>query len=227
MLRSTLDVHPSIVQKQKPVLGLLSGMGLWHPARDTELVQIVDRALDDATARSGSWLACRPGCSQCCHGVFAITALDRLRLREGLTTLSQADPARASRVRERAEASLARLDADFPGDRITGVLGDSPEDEARFASFANDEPCPALDPATGTCDLYTARPLTCRIFGPPVLSEDGLGMCELCFVGASEAEILSAIMHLTHAPLEDALTSEAEQAGERRGSTIVTYALLR
>ncbi len=27
-----------------------------------------------------------------------------------------------------------------------------------FEDFANDEPCPVLDPKTGTCDLYTARP---------------------------------------------------------------------
>jgi Fe-S-cluster containining protein len=198
-----------------------------HPARDIELVQIVDRALEDATARGGHWLACRPGCSQCCHGVFAISALDASRLQEGLAALSHADPDRASRVRRRAEAGVARLAADFPGDRATGILGDSPADQASFATFADDEPCPALDPATGACDLYAARPLTCRIFGPPVLSEDGLGMCELCFVGASEAEIAAAEMYLAHGPLEEELTEEVEQSGGARGSTIVAYALAR
>jgi Fe-S-cluster containining protein len=129
-------------------------------------------------------------------------------------------------VRQRAEASVAALSAEFPGDPQTGILGDSDADRERFEAFANDEPCPALDPLTGACDLYAARPLTCRIFGPPVLSEDGLGMCELCFVGATESEITAAQMHLTHGPLEDTLTVEAEQARGRSGSTLVAWALL-
>lgn len=202
-------------------------MAATRPARDGELIQIVDSALADAARRAGDWLACRPGCTQCCHGVFAISPLDALRLKDGLAALSEADPVRASEVRQRAEASVAGQAAEFPGDPVTGILGESELDQDRFESFATDEPCPALDPATGACDLYAARPMTCRIFGPPVLSEDGLGMCELCFVGASEAEILAAEMHLTHAPLEDALTEEAEQAGAPRGQTIVAYALLR
>ena len=54
-----------------------------RPAGDMELVQIMDAALADATTRSGAWLACRPGCSQCCHGVFRMSMLDAERLREG------------------------------------------------------------------------------------------------------------------------------------------------
>ncbi len=202
------------------------GMAATHPARDTELVQIVDRALAEAAARSGDWLACRPGCSQCCHGVFAISALDASRLRQGLEALDAADPARAARVRLRSAASVAALAAGFPGDPRTGVLGQTEQEQERFVDFANEDPCPALDPATGTCDLYAARPLTCRIFGPPVLSEDGLGMCELCFAGASEAEIAAGEMHLTHGPLEVTLNAQAESATGLRGTTIVAYALL-
>ena len=36
--------------------------------------------------------------------------------------------------------------------------------------------------------------MTCRVFGPPVRSEDGLGVCELCFHGASEKEIAACEM---------------------------------
>ena len=70
-----------------------------------QLVQIVDAALADSVRRSGAWLACRPGCSQCCHGVFAISALDAHRLREGLHELRRSDPARAAAVDTRALAS--------------------------------------------------------------------------------------------------------------------------
>ncbi len=203
------------------------GMAAMRPAGDGELVQIVERALADATVRGGRWLACRPGCAQCCHGVFAISALDAMRLRDGLAELSQGDPERAARVRQRAEASVAGYGVEFPGDPVTGVVGETDEEQERFAEFANEAACPALDPDSGTCDLYAWRPLTCRIFGPPVLSADGLGMCELCFVGASEAEIAAGEMYLTHAALEDSLTGQTEDGGEPSGSTIVAYALLR
>ena len=196
-----------------------------RPARDTELVQIVDAALADATARGSDWLACRPGCTQCCHGVFAINQLDAERLRDGLTQLALDDPMRAAAVRARAEEAVARLSIDFPGDPVTGILGTSDEEEDAFAEFANDEPCPVLSPETGTCDLYEARPLTCRVFGPPVLSEEGLGMCELCYQGASEAEIAAGEMHLTHHALEEKVNEEAERATRQTGSTLIAFVL--
>ncbi len=36
--------------------------------------------------------------------------------------------------------------------------------------------------------------MTCRVFGPPVRSEDGLGVCELCYHGASDEEIAACEM---------------------------------
>src|SRR6266849_9800536 len=56
------------------------------------LIQIVDAALADATRRSGEWLVCRPGCTQCCVGVFAINRLDTVRLQQGLADLEKTDP---------------------------------------------------------------------------------------------------------------------------------------
>src|SRR5438270_242480 len=143
---------------------------------DQQLVQIVDAALAEAASKSGPWLVCRPGCTQCCMGAFSITQLDALRLRQGLEELERSDPARAARVRERVRDSIALLAPQFPGNPQTGILDEDEEAEERFFEFANDEPCPVLDPATGLCDLYTSRPITCRVFGPPVRSgpEGGL-----------------------------------------------------
>ena len=67
-------------------------------SRDSELVQIVDAALEDSVRRSGPWLACAPGCTQCCIGVFAISQLDALRLQRGLSDLAQHDPERLVQV---------------------------------------------------------------------------------------------------------------------------------
>src|SRR5512146_1961176 len=105
------------------------------PRGDRQLVQIVDAALADATRRSGDWLACRPGCTQCCVGVFAISALDVLRLQQGLRDLETTDPARAGQIRERARESARRLAPQYPGDLVSGELFTDPESVARFEDF--------------------------------------------------------------------------------------------
>ena len=195
------------------------------PAGDGTLIQIVDAALADAARRSGEWLVCRPGCTQCCVGVFAINQLDVIRLQQGLADLDKLDPQKAQRIRERARASVRRLSADFPGDATSGVLDEGVEAEERFAEFANDEPCPVLDPETGLCDLYSARPLTCRTFGPPVQSDGGLGVCELCFHGASDEQIAACEMVVDPDDLESRLLQKLEKTNAVRGRTIVAFCL--
>jgi Fe-S-cluster containining protein len=197
------------------------------PSGDQQLVQILDAALADTARRSGEWLVCHPGCTQCCIGAFAISQLDAERLRAGLHTLKETDPERTQRVLERTRQSLARIAAEFPGNIQTGILDDTPEAQERFADFANDEACPVLDPDTGMCDLYNARPMTCRIFGPPVQSEDGLGVCELCYHGANAEEIAACEMYLETEALESELTAQVEATTGQGGNTIVAFALLR
>jgi Fe-S-cluster containining protein len=193
------------------------------PAGDKALIQIVDAALADASRRSGEWLVCRPGCTQCCVGVFAINQLDAVRLQQGLAALEKSDPQRALRIRQRARASVSRLSADFPGNAKTGVLDEGREAEECFTEFANDEPCPVLDPETGLCDLYDARPMTCRTFGPPVRSDGGLGVCELCFHGASDEQIAACEMVADPDDLESKLLSKLEKTKGPRGQTIVAF----
>jgi len=195
------------------------------PAADDALIQIVNAALADATRRSGEWLVCRPGCTQCCVGVFAINQLDAVRLQQGLSDLEKTDPLRAGRIRERAQDSIQRLSAEFPGNAKAGVLDaavfdEGSEAEERFAEFANDERCPVLDPETELCDLYEARPITCRTFGPPVRAEGGLGVCELCFHGATDEQIAACEMVVEPGDLESKLLRKLEKTKGPRGRTV-------
>jgi Fe-S-cluster containining protein len=195
------------------------------PSGDRQLIQIVDAALDDAARRSGQWLACRPGCTQCCVGVFAINQLDAARLRQGLARLEKKNPQRARQIRSRARESVQRLSSEFPGDALTGVLDEGRSADERFAEFANHEVCPVLDPKTGLCELYQSRPLTCRTFGPPMRSEDGLGVCELCFHGATDEQIVACEMVIDPDDLESKLVARLEKNQGRQGRTIVAYAV--
>ena len=175
---------------------------------DLALIQIVDAALAEAARKSDAWLACRPGCAECCMGPFAITAPDAARLRRGLADLESLDPARAARVRARAAEAVQHLERDYPGDTVARVLA---EDGA-----AEDDPCPALDPGTKTCDLYAARPITCRTFGPAVsFGGEALVVCDLCYQGATEAQIAACQVELDPGLLQESDT----------GDTIVAFAL--
>lgn len=176
------------------VLGYAQKMPAGAIRGDSDLIQIVDAAMAEAARRSGAWLACRPGCAECCLGPFPITPLDARRLRAGLTRLEAHDAARAVRIRQRA--------ARWMGD--------------------DDEPCPALDPETQTCDLYDARPITCRTFGPAVSrGSEAVGVCELCYQGASDEQIAACRVEIDVEGLETALEAEM---GER-GDTDVASAL--
>jgi Fe-S-cluster containining protein len=193
--------------------------------RDGELLRILDNWLVRANERGGEHIACRRGCAQCCVGVFAIDRLDALRLQRGLNELADRDLERAQRILQRAAESLERTIDFFSGDAETGILDGSPEAEEIFEEFANDEPCPALDPVTLTCDLYAHRPLTCRVYGPPVQTEGGLGVCELCFTKASAEEIAAAEVPLDGEDVESTLNLELERV-IGGGKTIVAFALL-
>jgi Fe-S-cluster containining protein len=202
---------------------MLASMRL--PEGDSELVQIMDARLADVARRAGKWLACKPGCAQCCHGAFAIHALDVARLRAGLEALRSERPELAAEIVRRAQAWIAEYGAEFPGDPETGAIGESEQEREQFEEFANDAACPALDPQTGCCDVYAWRPMTCRVFGPPVRmekdEESGLGCCELCFAGADEGEIAECEMQVPH-EREDRLLEEMGVPGE----TVVAFALV-
>lgn len=170
---------------------------------DRDLVQIVDAAMLEAVRRGGAWIACKPGCWECCRGPFPITQLDAQRLRAGLAELETVDPERAARVKERARIAVSKLDT----------------------NDGEDDPCPALDPEHGTCDLYAARPLTCRAFGPALRwNSDAVGVCELCFVGATDDEIAACQVTLNDGGMEADLLAELERNGVS-GQTLVALAL--
>jgi hypothetical protein len=179
-----------------------------------DLIQIVDAAVADAYRRGGDHLVCKPGCSQCCIGVFPIAQEDAARLREGLASLEQADPAKAQRIKDRVKASLTRLDPWFPGDLTTGILNEDHEAAILFEEFANDEPCPVL----------------CRTFGPPMRTpgdngEINLATCELCFIHATTEEIAACELDPTIPAQEEASNEAYNAAHNLHGQTLIAYAL--
>jgi len=116
--------------------------------------------------------------------------------------------------------------SDFPGNAGSGVLDE--DETARDLFFERHErlPCPALDPDTGCCDLYEARPLSCRTFGPPVrLDGEPLPPCILCFAGAPAQTVEACRITLDLASAESPLVRLAETRTGRSGETLVAMVL--
>lgn len=184
--------------------------------RDSDLLRVLDEFWSEARARAGGHLACRAGCTECCLGPFPISALDVRRLQLGLATLRASRPDRAEAVVARARDAAARLGADLP-------LG--AEAREAYLTAHTDLPCPALDPASGRCDLYEHRPTPCRTFGPPVrIGAQRLPPCRLCFRRANRDEIERARVEPDPEDLEGAILATLED-GDRE--TLVAHALLR
>jgi Fe-S-cluster containining protein len=190
-------------------------------AADRHLLNAISDAMAEAARRSGEWLVCRPGCTQCCIGPFAITGLDAIRLRRGLEQLRLDDPERAEAIRIRAAEYVRATRSIYPGDPATGELFD----EDALPDAMDELACPALDSATGLCDLYSWRPITCRTFGPATRVENGaFAACELCYSGASEEEMAACVVEIDPEGLESELLTALRGEGTG-GATIVAYVL--
>jgi Fe-S-cluster containining protein len=174
----------------------------WVNAEDRRFLGRLAADLDRGARAAGSHLACRIGCTECCIGSFPITALDARRLHSGWLALRHTEPARASAVLARAERVVVEQDTEGP--------------------------CPALDPESGACDLYPARPVSCRTFGLPVrIGDDALPPCRLCFTTASTAEIEAARVTIDPDGDQQAMLAAVSQASSADESTTVAEALVR
>jgi hypothetical protein len=67
--------------------------------------------------------------------------------------------------------------------------------------------------------------MTCRVFGPPVRTKDGLGVCELCYQGATDEEIAACEMIPDPDDVESRILATLEKKTGRRGDTIIAFTL--
>ncbi|HVV47965.1 MAG TPA: YkgJ family cysteine cluster protein [Bryobacteraceae bacterium] len=106
----------------------------------SRLYQIQERVrarTEEIAAAHGNW-PCRKGCDDCCRRLASVPRV----------------------TRDEWLLMESAIDALPPG--IAAVLRERIRDSAR-----NTRPviCPLLDPDTGACLIYTARPVACRSYG--------------------------------------------------------------
>jgi Fe-S-cluster containining protein len=132
-----------------------------------QLLGGVDAWFDRCKPLVGSGAGCR-GCAECCRGLFDITLLDALLLRQGFDRLSATT---REAVLEKSRPILTRLQERFPGIDQPYLLSKLPAVQLPLPG-EEDTPCPLLDDA-GRCLLYEQRPLTCRLYGLPHVDLSG------------------------------------------------------
>ena len=194
---------------------------------DKDLVEEIGAVLTKGARRAGEHLVCRAGCSECCYGPFPINRLDAWRLREGLQDLRGRDPARAEAIVDRARQQAAVYHAGFPGDPDAGRLGGDEGIEDLFFERHAGVPCPVLDPATQTCELYEHRPVFCRTYGLPLsFGGEKRPPCRLCFTTADQTTVEACRVEPDPMQLERAIVNRLKRDGGDSRETIITYALL-
>lgn len=134
------------------------------------LLNSVDSWFARAASAAGDAVRCGKGCSACCRGLFDITLLDALFLRQSYDKLSPSvQEVVLSRVLKQRDAlQLAWPELSPPN--IINFLTD--EDLSRLMPEDDPTPCPLLG-EDNLCLVYENRPMTCRLHGIPLVDISG------------------------------------------------------
>lgn len=110
-------------------------------------------------------VACHCGCSDCCHAVFDLSLVEAMYINEIFQQTFPHGPER-SRLLEQASALDRKLTKAKRGLYEAQKRGEPAEAIMRKAAELR-MPCPLLT-SDKLCVLYTARPITCRLYGVPL-----------------------------------------------------------
>lgn len=128
-----------------------------------QLAAEVDKIVDRVAAEYPDCITCTQGCSDCCHAMFDLTLLEALYLNHQFNQAFSGE--RRSEILERAD------EAERKSYRIKRDAFRQSRDGAKTSEILEyiakaRVRCPLLD-ADDRCELYAARPLTCRLYGIP------------------------------------------------------------
>lgn len=127
------------------------------------LVQQVDAVFKQVQEEYGECVACKVGCSDCCHALFDLTLIEAMFIKNQFDKvipeqdrqkiLERANVADRKVYKLKREASKAHQE----GKPENQILEEMAEQRIR---------CPLLGDGE-KCEMYASRPITCRLYGIP------------------------------------------------------------
>lgn len=127
------------------------------------LVTEVDKAFAQVQAQHGDCINCGEGCSDCCHAMFDLSLIEALYLNHKFNAAYEGQ--RRSTILDRADQAERRgykikrqaFHLSRGGARTAEILEAIAKARVRCPLLGDDD----------RCDLYDARPITCRLYGIP------------------------------------------------------------
>jgi len=115
----------------------------------------------------------------------------------------------------------------FPGEAGSGRLIHDEERLDRFLKLHATMACPVLAPRSGRCELYEARPVACRTYGPPLrFGAIDSPPCGLCFVGADSSAVDRCRIETRSDEVEAQVEELLDPTAGGRWETLIAFAVL-
>lgn len=133
------------------------------------IVQKADQGFQRMENEFAESVKCEPHCADCCHAVFGLFLIEAVFLKHDFDQLGEAERMAALKRGHEADKELEALERtlkEFEGD---------PQMSAYSMARARIR-CPLLSD-DNECILYPHRPITCRIYGIPIMVQ---GLPRVC-----------------------------------------------
>jgi len=126
------------------------------------LVAQVDTVFQKVSSNFASEVRCKEGCSDCCHALFDVTLIEAMYLNFKFSAL---DEVRRNEIL--IEADKADRKAQLLKRKVSKEAAEVDHSEILLRTAKERLRCPLLD-SGDKCQLYSYRPITCRIYGIPL-----------------------------------------------------------
>ena len=133
--------------------------------RYEDLVKQVDVAFEKVKQAYEQCVQCKVGCADCCYALFDLTLIEAMYIKSKFDAMEDGET--KSRILERsnkADRTLYKLKRRAFKDHEAGKS----ENEILEEMANHRVRCPALN-EHDRCEIYTMRPITCRLYGIPTV----------------------------------------------------------
>lgn len=129
------------------------------------LVEQVDAVFKQVQEEYGECVACKVGCSDCCHALFDLTLIEAMFVKHQFDkVMAKAERQKILERANKADRIVYKLKREASKD----VQNGKPENEILEDMAKQRIQCPLLDDGE-KCELYEFRPITCRLYGIPTV----------------------------------------------------------